>query len=258
MKVDLISSIKNRAFMPYKKPDIQRHQVHFGAQDVFIRQKSEIQKQQEIELLNSYDIAIKALMTALNDKNPYTYNHCLRVGLYTAILARELGVSEDKVENIEKVGLLHDIGKLTIPNEILYKEGKLTPEEFEIIKTHPNSSVTLIHGLKDSEQIALGIKYHHERWDGRGYPIGLDGKNIPYSARIVSVADTYDAMTSMRPYRDALSHKTAIEEIEKCAGKQFDPSIAGKFLDIENIISEARINPKEHFEQYSTISERIR
>ena len=196
---------------------------------------------------------IKSIASALDAKDPYTHGHSMRVTLYSIILARELGVPESELENIETAGLLHDIGKIAIPQAILCKPGKLTDDEFVIMKSHPVNSGKFIESIKKLHNVIPGVKHHHERWDGRGYPDRLGGIDIPFAARVIAIADTYDAMTSTRSYRKALDHDIAILEIEKCAGGQFDPELAKKFVEIENIIKAAKDNPEEFYLQYSTL-----
>ncbi len=200
---------------------------------------------------------IKSIACALDAKDPYTHGHSMRVTLYSIILAKELGVPESELERIETAGLLHDIGKIAIPQAILCKPGRLTEDEFTIMKSHPANSEKLIASIKKLHDISPGVKHHHERWDGNGYPDKLSGIGIPFSARVIAIADTYDAMTSTRSYRKALDHDIAINEIEKCAGSQFDPELAKKFVEIENIIRAAKENPEEYYLQYSTLYKEI-
>ncbi len=201
---------------------------------------------------------IKSIASALDAKDEYTHGHSMRVTLYSIILAKYINVPENQLEMIEISGLLHDIGKIAIPQAILCKAGKLSDEEFVIMKTHPSNSEKLISSIKKLENIAPGIKHHHERWDGRGYPDKLQGENIPFSARIIAIADTYDAMTSTRSYRKALSHEIAIQEIQKCAGAQFDPVLASKFVEIEQTIKAAKEHPEEYYTKYSSLYKEIK
>lgn len=200
---------------------------------------------------------IKSIASALDAKDPYTHGHSMRVTLYSIILAKELNVEQDMLEQIEMAGLLHDIGKIAIPEAILCKPGKLTDEEFVIMKSHPANSERLIASIKKLHEVSPGVKHHHERWDGRGYPDHLEGENIPFSARVIALADTYDAMTSTRSYRKALDHEVAIEEIQKCAGAQFDPELAKKFIEIQDIIKAAKENPEEYYAKYSSLYKEI-
>ena len=173
------------------------------------------------------------------------------------ILAKELNIPEQDLELVETAGLLHDIGKIAIPESILCKPGKLDDDEFKIMKSHPVNSERLIASIKKLHEVSPGVKHHHERWDGRGYPDGLSGENIPYSARIIAIADTYDAMTSTRSYRKALDHDVAINEINRCAGTQFDPVLAKKFVEIEGLIKSAKDYPEEYYMKYSTLYKEI-
>ncbi len=201
---------------------------------------------------------IKSIASALDAKDPYTHGHSMRVTLYSIILAKELNVPEGELEQIETAGLLHDIGKIAIPQAILCKPGKLTDDEFAIMKSHPINSEKLIASIKKLHEISPGVKHHHERWDGKGYPDRLEGENIPYSARIIAIADTYDAMTSTRSYRKALEHDIAISEIDRCKGGQFDPVMAQKFVEIQDIIKAAKDNPEEYYLKYSTLYKEMR
>ncbi len=200
---------------------------------------------------------IKSISFALDAKDPYTHGHSLRVTLYSLILANNLGLSDELLEEIETAGLLHDIGKIGIPQSILCKPGKLTDEEFEIMKNHPVQGEKMIGSIKKLKIIANWLRTHHERWDGRGYPSGLKGEEIPISARIIALADTYDAMTSTRSYRKALEHEVAIEEIKICSGSQFDPALAELFVKLEDKIKEAKDNPEFYYAKYSYLQQYI-
>ncbi|MDD3237926.1 MAG: HD domain-containing protein [Candidatus Gastranaerophilales bacterium] len=194
---------------------------------------------------------IKSISLALDAKDSYTNGHSLRVTLYSLILANNMNLSDEVLEEIETAGLLHDIGKIGIPHNILCKPGKLTDEEFEIMKKHPEQGEKMIMNIKKLKIIANWLKTHHERWDGKGYPLGLKGEEIPISARIIALADTYDAMTSTRPYRKSLPHEVAIAEIQKCSGTQFDPQLAEMFVSLQDTIKAAKENPEEFYNKYS-------
>lgn len=200
---------------------------------------------------------IKSISFALDAKDPYTHGHSLRVTLYSLILANDLNLDDEVLEEIETAGLLHDIGKIGIPQNILCKPGKLTDEEFEVMKSHPEQGEKMVMNIKKLKIIANWLRTHHERWDGRGYPSGLKGEEIPISARIIALADTYDAMTSNRPYRNALTHSIAMAEIQKCAGTQFDPQLAGLFVKLSDKIEAAKDNPEEFYNRYSYLQKYI-
>lgn len=194
---------------------------------------------------------IKSIAQALDAKDKYTHGHSMRVTLYALALAKKMELPDNLLEEIETTGLLHDIGKIAIPEKILLKPGKLTEEEYDVIKTHPELGEKLVEGIEKLRLISAWLKSHHERYDGRGYPDGLAGEEIPISSRIIAIADTYDAMTSSRAYRAALSHEEAMTEIENCAGSQFDPIIAGLFLQIRKEIEIIKSNPDFYYPQYS-------
>lgn len=194
---------------------------------------------------------IKSISSALDAKDPYTHGHSQRVTLYSLILAQELNLPASDMESIEIASLLHDIGKIGIPESILCKPGKLTDEEFDIMKMHPERGAQIILKISKMEVVSDWVKSHHEKWNGFGYPAKLKGEEIPLVSRIIALADTYDAMTSTRSYRVALSHEIAIEEIQKCAGSQFDPELAQKFVEIQDKIRLAKENPDEEYLKYS-------
>ncbi len=201
---------------------------------------------------------IKSISATLDAKDAYTHGHSMRVTLYSLMLAKTLYPDDEEfLQNIEIAGLLHDVGKISIPQRIICKPGKLTDEEFQIMKSHPVCSEKLVDNIKQLGQIGTWVKAHHERWDGRGYPDGLKGEEIPLSARIVAIADTYDAMTSTRSYRKALEHMEAINEIERCKGSQFDPELAQKFIDMQDLILQAKENPEEFYAQYSVLQKKV-
>ncbi len=207
------------------------------------------------ELKELFYTTIKSISSALDAKDKYTHGHAMRVTMYSLMLAHALNVDKSEYETIEIAGLLHDIGKIGIPESILCKNGKLTDEEYRIMCTHPSQGKKMVESIKQFEKISAGINYHHEKWNGTGYPDKLQGENIPYIARIIAIADTYDAMTSTRSYRKALDHEVAIAEIERCSGSQFDPEYAKVFISIAEEIRKAKDNPDEYYEKYSCISQ---
>lgn len=175
---------------------------------------------------------LHSLTSAVDAKDAYTCGHSERV----ALLARELAIRAElpqaKVERIYMAGLLHDVGKIGVPESVLQKTGRLTPEEFEQMKKHPQIGARILRDIRQIEDVIPGVLHHHERYDGRGYPAGLSGESIPLMGRIICLADCFDAMTSNRTYRKALPLEVALTEIRRCAGTQFDPVLTDAFLSI--------------------------
>jgi diguanylate cyclase (GGDEF)-like protein/putative nucleotidyltransferase with HDIG domain len=174
-----------------------------------------------------YDIA-----SAVETKDPYTYGHSKRVNIYAVALAERIGLSPDEVSVLSVAALLHDIGKVGIPDKVLNKKGKLNKEDWEAIKAHPKLGANIISNIPKLAPSVNSILYHHERWDGSGYPEGLKGEEIPIEARILAIADSFEAMTSARPYRPALSLEEVVTELRQGAGLQFDPKLAEVFISI--------------------------
>lgn len=208
----------------------------FGGCYVTSRLYDEITKQNSgyLKMLNDKNKQIQnmtmetitTIANALDAKDSYSEGHSRRVAVYSEQIARALGMSEEEVGNIRIVALLHDIGKISIPDSVLNKPGRLTDEEFALMKQHPVAGNEILKDISMIPGVDIGTKYHHERYDGRGYPDGLKGEDIPYIARIIAVADAYDAMTSNRVYRKHLSSEQVMSELEKGEGTQFDPVIA--------------------------------
>lgn len=180
----------------------------------------------------TYEQTLQALVALLDRRDVETENHSLRVVEYTLLIARKLGFRGRSLRPIKWGALLHDIGKIGIEDRILHKPEKLTPEEWEIMKTHPIIGYEALKHIKFLTDALPIVRHHHERYDGKGYPDGLKGNEIPIGARIFAIADAFDAMTSDRPYRKAMSVEKALWEIAACSGTQFDPNIVGIFLQI--------------------------
>lgn len=184
------------------------------------------------ELERAYLDTIGILRQTVEAKDPYTRGHSDRVSEYSVLIGKKLGLDEKTLHILKIGGLFHDIGKIGIPDSILLKESKLSDEEYSQIKNHPMIGVHMLGDAAIFTDILPIVKHHHERYDGRGYPSQLVGDDIPYVARIAAVADTFDAMTSKRSYRDSLPIDVVRAEIERCSGTQFDPNISKVFLDI--------------------------
>ena len=173
---------------------------------------------------------LHSLTSAVDAKDAYTCGHSERVALLSRNLAIGIGRPDAEVDQIYMAGLLHDVGKIGVPEAVLQKTGRLTPEEFEQMKTHPQIGARILADVKQIKALVPGVLHHHERYDGKGYPSGLAGAEIPLMGRIICLADCFDAMTSNRTYRKALPLEVALTEIRRCAGTQFDPSLAEAFL----------------------------
>ncbi len=183
-------------------------------------------------LEETYMHAVTALTSAIDAKDHYTKTHSEHVTNYAVAIATEMGLPESEVLDIQHACQLHDLGKIGVHDYILTKGGQLTPEEWEEIRVHPLKSAEILRPLTFLTTVTELVEQHHEKFDGTGYPFGLKGKDIRLGARIIAVADTFDAMVTDRPYRKALPKKEAVAEIEKCCGTQFDPEVANAFLGI--------------------------
>lgn len=180
-------------------------------------------------------VTIQAIMTVANTvdaKDDYTKGHSMRVAAYSELLAQRLGWSEEDIQNIYYVAMLHDVGKIGVPDAVLNKPFKLTDVEFRLIKGHTMVGAEILNDFKTFPNISVGAKYHHERYDGKGYPEGLKGESIPLVARVIGLVDSYDAMTSNRVYRRRLNDEVVMEELEKGKGSQWDPDLVDIFLEL--------------------------
>lgn len=182
------------------------------------------------ELKKTFLDTAEALAEAIEQRDPYTGGHTRRVLNYSVAVGKEMNLSEEELENLKLAAILHDIGKIGVEDRILRKEGPLTNEEFEEMKKHPEIGAEIIRHISSLKGVIPGILYHQERYDGKGYPSGISNGNIPISARIIAVCDTFDAMTTDRPYRKGLGVEKALEELKKFAGIQFDPDVVNGFI----------------------------
>ena len=217
-----------------------------------IEQMNEIKKINH-ELQNTYDMleksyieSIETLRYTVEAKDTYTRGHSDRVSEYSVLIGKKINLSDDDLKILRIGGLFHDIGKIGVPDIILQKETKLTDDEYSEIKNHPSIGAHILSTATIFKDILPIVKHHHERFDGHGYPSQLKGNDIPFLARITAIADSFDAMTSKRTYRDALPMETVISEFERCRGSQFDPELTDVFLDIL----------KNHFDELKEIQEK--
>lgn len=175
---------------------------------------------------------MKALSGAIDAKDTYTKGHSIRVAEYSREIARRIGLSEKAQDDIYMIGLLHDVGKIGVPDAIINKPAKLTDEEYAVIKQHPGMGAEILKNITEFPKLSTGARWHHERYDGRGYPDGISGQEIPMEARIIAIADAYDAMSSRRSYRNVLPQAQVRSEVEKGKGTQFDPVYAEIMLNM--------------------------
>lgn len=175
---------------------------------------------------------VEAFAAALDAKHSYTRGHSERVADIASKIAAQMQLTIEEQEWIHIAGHLHDIGKIGVPDCVLLKPGKLTEEEYEAIKMHPQIGYEILSKVKMLKPILEMIRFHHERWDGGGYPLGIKGESIPLGARIIAVADAFDAMSSNRSYRSPFPYGVAIREVQKCKGTQFDPAVVDAFMKL--------------------------
>jgi diguanylate cyclase (GGDEF)-like protein/putative nucleotidyltransferase with HDIG domain len=207
-----------------------------GMDEIFKKAEDHMYQEKLFESPNVKDRTINAILDKLHEKNIVEMRHAEKVAKLSESMGREIGLNEEKIETLKKLGLLHDIGEIAIEKDIFEKEGELTENERSEIKKHPEIGYRILSTVKDMTELAEYVLYHHEQWNGKGYPRGLKAEEIPIEARIIAIADAYEAMTSDRSYRVALPIKVVIDELEKNAGIQFDPELV--FIFVKKVIGD--------------------
>ena len=221
---------RTRPLRIYSKDELGKLTESFNNMSELITdQKKEIFKYTQ-ELEEAYISILRVLAMAIDARDSYTLGHSARVALHSLIIGEEIGLKENELEELEIASLFHDVGKLKTPDAILFKSRSLDSTEYDVIRHHPEDGAEILNKVKPLQKYVEPVKHHHEYYNGKGYPDGLDGDGIPLYAAIISIADTYDAITSTRPYRKALSKEEACKELEKGAGKQFHPDLVKAFL----------------------------
>ena len=223
---------RSKPLRVYSEDELGRLTASFNEMTELITGQREKLGQYARELEEAYISTVRVLGAAIEARDHYTLGHSTRVAEYAVELARELGLSADKVEEIEIACLFHDVGKIKIPDAILHKTGTLDPREFKEMRRHPEYGAEILSKARSLYKYIPAVRHHHEWYDGSGYPDGLSRDSIPEEAAIISLADAYDAMTSDRPYREALTKERALGIIRESAGKQFNPEFARVFLEI--------------------------
>ena len=233
-----LSIPKIREYYSHHAPNMQTlaNQAILALERSILSAESQ-QQAQEIEIAyteleHAYDNTLVALMSALDARDRETEGHSKRVGQLACLLGAELGLSVDELKTIERGSLLHDIGKIGISDTILLKPSELTEEEWKLMRTHPDIGAHIVEGIPFLRDTLPIIRYHQERWDGSGYPVGLSGEDIPMLARIFSVADAFDALTSDRPYRKRIPTDEAMAYLREQAGVLFDPDVVSAFENV--------------------------
>lgn len=248
--IELRAAVRQALDAARKRVDVRRlHETNASLERVVAERTAELEAKNK-ELRTAYLSTVRALSEAVDAKDPYTRGHSERVGVYASRIARELGCERPFIERIYLAGLLHDIGKIGVPDAIIGKPDRLTPAEYDLMKRHPEIGARILEPVAFLADIVPCVRHHHEWYDGsaRGYPERLASVEIPYPSRIILVADTVEAMTSDRPYRNALPFERVIDEIRCFRGTQFDPDAADAFLRIAEREEEAFLETASKFD----------
>ncbi len=205
--------------------------------------------QRYFEIRQIYLSTIEAMVRSIEARDPYTSGHSAVVRDYAVAVAKQMKLAESDIEKLEYVALLHDVGKLAVPDAVLLKKSKLSPEEYGLIKQHPVVGASIVGEVALLGDAVAAVRHHHEWFDGQGYPDGLSGDQIPLTARILGVCDAFDAMTSERPYKRAYTFQEGVEELRRCAGSQFDPAVVNEFLEVVKEVSPRRAEASKRVQE---------
>lgn len=217
------------------------HTYHGGTMRALSTKLAAAQSSAPDRSTRTHSPSLKTIMSALRAHDPYTYRHSLRTVRLSLLLGRACGVSLPSMRVLGFGAVVHDVGKILIPGEVLHKKGALDEEEWAAVRRHPLEGARILLEVSPPAGVCRVVGEHHERWDGQGYPAGLRGEEIDFNARVVAVADAFDAMTSVRPYRPAAETEAAVAELERCAGTQFDPDVVLSFLRVPSALVEGII-----------------
>ncbi len=223
----IVMSVKKALESKRLEEEIEAYHNHM---EELVEERTAKLQQAYRTLKKSHLDSVKVLAEAIDAKDPYTRGHSDRVKRMSLAIAKKMGFSEERLENLEYGALLHDIGKIGIKDEVLQKQAPLSSEEYQYIQEHPLIGVKIVEGVEFFKDKIPMIRHHHEHYDGNGYPDGLAGEAIPLEARIISLPDAFDAMTSARPHRNIMLLQDVLAELEKCKGKQFDPKVLDIFI----------------------------
>ena len=227
---DTVASLRARLEQTERQANARQRQLERYAAD--LREVFKQERARAQELRRSYIATVRALSNAVEARDAYTGKHAERVAAYGMALARSCGLEVEDSPQIEFGFLLHDVGKVAVPDAILFKSGSLTEEEYSLVRRHPVTGTEILRDVDFLGEGKLVVRHHHERWDGQGYPDGLAGEAIPLAARVFAVADALDALTTNRPYRPASDFAAAREEVYRGAGTQFDPAVIAAYRQI--------------------------
>jgi HD-GYP domain-containing protein (c-di-GMP phosphodiesterase class II) len=234
---DTVASLQARLEQTERQAHARQRQLERYAAD--LREVFKQERARSQELRRSYIATVRALSNAVEARDAYTGKHAERVAAYGMELARCCGLAVEDSPQIEFGFLLHDVGKVAVPDAILFKSSSLTEEEYSLVRRHPLIGSEILRDIDFLGEGKLVVRHHHERWDGQGYPDGLEGDAIPLAARVFAVADALDALTTDRPYRPASSFAAARTEVRRCAGTHFDPAVVAAFRQIPDSTFEA-------------------